>query len=192
MKKEEFLVELKRGLGRLPEAEKKEILGDYEEHYRMGVAAGRREEEVSSRLGNPRVLGKSFLIESMLEEGRAGGRPASVLRAVFASLGLGFFNLIVVLVPFIAFVAVIAGLWACAAALALSGIAALIGLAFQPIFPQLIFTAGLSTPFIVFASIGASALGALSLLGMWYLTRWFLFSVAKYVQFNLRIITSRR
>jgi uncharacterized membrane protein len=192
MKKEEFLAELKRGLGRLPEAEKKEILADYEEHYRMGLSSGRTEEQVSVALGNPRILGKSFLIESMLEEGRGGGSAASVLRAVFASLSLGFFNLIVVLGPFIAFVAVIASLWASAAALALSGIAVLIGLVIQPLLPQFISTAGLSLPFLVFAAIGVSALGALSLLGMWYLTRWFLSSIAKYVQFNLRIITSKR
>jgi uncharacterized membrane protein len=190
MKKEEFLAELKRALGRLPEAEKNEILADYEEHYRMGLSCGRTEEQVSDALGNPRILGKSFLIDSMLEEGRGAGSVVSVLRAVFASLSLGFFNLIVVLGPFIAFVAVIAALWACAAALSLTGIAVLVGLVIQPLLPQ--FIQGLSVPFLVFASIGVSALGALSLLGMWFLTRWFMSSITKYVRFNLRIITSRR
>jgi uncharacterized membrane protein len=192
MKRDEFLAQLRKSLGGLPEEEKKEILSDYEEHFSAGLASGKSEEDVAQALGNPRVLGASFRIDAMLEEGKSGGSLTAVLRAVFASLSLGFFNLIVVLGPFIAVVAVILSLWAAAAAMALSGVAALVGLAIQPLLPQFLSTGGMNTAFLVFASIGVSACGLLAGIGMLFLTRWFFIAIAKYVQFNVRIVAHRR
>jgi uncharacterized membrane protein len=192
MTREIFLSEMKRALGRLPEGEKKDILADFEEHFRIGTGSGRSEEQVAEALGNPRIIGKSFLIDSLLEEGREGRRAGPVLRALLASLGLGLLNIVVVLAPFLVFVAILLDLWAAAGGLALAAVAALVGLAIQPFIPGVDFTAGMNVAFLVFGSIGVSALGVLCLLGMWRLTRWFIFSVAKYVQFNLRIITNRR
>lgn len=37
MTKEQFLTQLKRSISGLKETEKKEILYDYEEHFRMGL-----------------------------------------------------------------------------------------------------------------------------------------------------------
>jgi uncharacterized membrane protein len=192
MKKNEFLAQLKRALGSLPEGEKKEILADYEEHFSIGLAEGKSEEEISRALGNPRVLGASFRIESMMEEGKSGWTLASILRAVFASLSLGFFNLVIVLGPFIGVVAVVISLWAVAASLALSGVAVLLGLIVMPILPQFLSTGGLSAAFLVFASIGTSGLGLLASIGMWYLSKWFIIAIAKYVQLNVRIVARRR
>jgi uncharacterized membrane protein len=192
MIKDEFLAELRRFLTGMREEEKNEIVADYEEHFRMGMASGKAEEEVSRALGNPRVLGKSFAIDAMLEGGKTERNAAAVLRAVFAFLSLGFLNIVVVLGPFIAAVAVIVSLWASAAAVALSGIAAVAALALAPVLPSVVTFGGLSAPFVFFAGIGASALGLLLLIGMLFLTRWFIFAVGKYVQLNARIVSIRR
>ena len=106
MTREQFMTELKRSLGRRPEAERNEILYDYEEHFRMGAADGKSEEEIARSLGNPRMLGKSFEIDALLEApaSGAGVTAASVMRAVFASLSLTFFNVIVVLGPLLGLV----------------------------------------------------------------------------------------
>lgn len=188
MNKEQFLSQLKRSLSGVPETEKKDILYDYEEHFRNGMENDQKEEEIARSLGNPRVLGKSYRIESLLDESRGGRRTANVLRAVFASLSLGFFNVIITVPVFAGLLAGLISLWAGAVSLAMTGVAVILAIILQPLLPAFITLGGLSIPFLIFVSIGISALGLLSLIGMWKLSQWFFKITAKYVQFNLRII----
>ena len=188
MNKEQFLNQLKRSLAGVPEEEKKDILYDYEEHFLGGGENGQKEEEIARSLGNPRVLGKSYHIESLLNESRGGRRAANVLRAVFASLSLGFFNVIITVPVFAGLLAGLIGLWAGAVSLAVTGVAVILAVILQPLLPAFITLGGLSIPFLIFASIGISSLGLLSLVGMWRLSQWFFKIAGKYVQFNLRII----
>jgi len=188
MKKEQFLNQLKRSLSGIPETEKKEILYDYEEHFRSGMENGQKEEEIARSLGNPRILGKSSRIESLLAESRDGRRAVNVLRAMFASLSLGFFNAIITLPIFAGLLAGLIGLWVGAGSLAVTGVAVILTIILQPLFPAFLTLGDLNIPFLIFASIGISALGLLSLIGMWKLSQWFFKITGKYVQFNLRIV----
>ena len=194
MNRERFLLELKRSLGRMEESEKREILSDYEEHFRMGLSEGKSEEQIADLLGNPRILGKSYAIDSLLEEPKEGGgvTAASVLRAVFASISLTFFNVIVVLGPFLGLVGVMIGLWATAVALPLSGIAIVLAPVAALIVPSFFSLSTMSPAFLVFAGIGTAAVGVLAVIGMWKLSRLFVLVVAAYVKFNLRIVTRKR
>ena len=194
MNRERFLSELKRSLGTMPETERTDILSDYEEHFRMGLAEGKSEEQISASLGNPRIIGKSFAIDSLLEEPKEGGgvTAASVLRAVFASISLTFFNVIVVLGPFLALVGVMIGLWATAVSLPLSGIAIVLAPVAALVVPNFFSLASMSPVFLVFAGIGTAALGVLAVIGMWKLSRLFVLMIAEYVKFNLRIVTRKR
>lgn len=194
MSRDQFLSDLKRSLGAIQESEKLDILSDYEEHFRMGLAEGKSEEQIADSLGNPRILGKSYTIDSLLEEPKAGGgvTAASVLRAVFASISLTFFNVIVVLGPFLGLVAVMVALWAAAVSLPLSGIAIVLAPAAALIVPGFFSLAGMSPVFLVFAGIGTAALGVLAVIGMWKLSRLFVLVIASYVKFNLRIVTRKR
>ena len=192
MNQADFLSQLRRALGGMSEAEKTEILSDYEEHFRMARAAAKSDDETSQSLGNPRILGRSYRVDSLLEEGRSGGKVTSVLRAIFASLSLGFFNIIIVLGPFVALLGVLVGLWAGAIAMALSGAGAFVMTLASPLLPHIVHVTGIAIPFVLFCSIGVAALGVLWAIGMWFLTRWFVFAVAKYAQFNARIIMNRR
>ncbi|KKK56410.1 hypothetical protein LCGC14_3064810 [marine sediment metagenome] len=79
MTKEQFLTQLKKSISGLKEVEKKEILYDYEEHFRMGLENKKTEEEIAESLGNPKILGKSFKIDAFLGEGAEGSRAVSVL-----------------------------------------------------------------------------------------------------------------
>jgi uncharacterized membrane protein len=188
MNKEQFLNQLRRSLSGIPEQEKKEILYDYEEHFRSGLENGQEEEEIAGSLGNPRVLGKSYRIESLLDKDRGGNRAANILRAVLATLSLGFLNVIITIPLFAALFAGLASLWAGAASLALSGVAVIAGVILQPLFPVFIGPGAFSVPFLIFAGIGISALGLLSVIGMWKLSQLFFRMTARYVQFNVRII----
>ena len=194
MTREQFIVELRKGLGGMPEAEKHEVIADYEEHFRMAAADGRSEDQTSQALGNPRVIGRSYRIDAMLEESREGG-PAgarAIVRAVFASLGLTLVNAIFVLGPFVALAGGMLGLWAAAVSLPLSGLAVAVSPVAALAAPQLVSLGGLSAVFLVFAGIGVAALGLLAVIGMWQLTRLFIRMIAAYVRFNARIVTRRK
>jgi len=188
MNKEQFLSQLRRSLSGIPEQEKKEILYDYEEHFRSGLENGQGEEEIARSLGNPRVLGRSYRIESLLDKDRGGNRASNIIRAVFASLSLGFFNIIITVPLFAGLFSGLAGLWAGAVSLAVSGIAVIVGVILQPLFPAFITLGGLSIPFLIFSGLGISALGLLAVIGMWKLSQLFFRMTARYVQFNVRII----
>jgi uncharacterized membrane protein len=199
MNKETFLTQLKRSLSGLPEAEKREILYDYEEHFRIGMEKGKSEEQIATALGNPRVLGKSYRIDALLgperdpaegeaTSGRSRNRAGRILRAVFASVSLGIFNALFVVGPFVAAAAVLVSLWATAASLALSGVAILVGLVLAPFLPRIVGLAAAEVIFAVLAAAGIGALGVLAGVGMLKLTRWFWLGIEKYVRFNLRII----
>ena len=188
MNKEQFLNQLRRSLSGIPEEEKKDILYDYEEHFRSGLENGQEEEEIVRSLGNPRVLGKTYRIESLLDKEKGGQRASNILRAVFASLSLGFFNVIITIPLYSGLLAGLVSLWAGAVSLALSGVGVIVGIILQPLFPASISLGGLSIPFLIFAGIGIGALGLLSVIGMWKLSQLFFRMTAKYVQFNVRII----
>jgi uncharacterized membrane protein len=194
MTQERFMAELARSLGRMTEAERKEILYDYEEHFRMGLADGKGEEEIARSLGNPRVLGKSFEIDALLEapSSGAGVTAASVMRAIFASLSLTFFNVIFVLGPLLGLVGGMLGLWAAAISLPLAGLAALLFPFAALIAPGYFSLAGMNAAFIFFAGVGVAGLGVLAVIGMWRVSRLFVIMIAAYVRFNARIVTRRR
>jgi len=188
MTKEQFLLQLKKYLSGIAEVEKKEILYDYEEHFRIGLENRKTEEEIAESLGNPKILGKSFRIDAILGQVKEGSRAGAIWRAVFASLSLGFFNVSFILGPFAALAAVLIGLWAMAGALGLSGVAVILALILEPLFPEVIRLGGINIAFLIFASIGVSALGLLAAIGMVQLSKWFFLAAEKYIKFNLRII----
>jgi len=190
MNKDQFLSQLRRSLASLREAERQEILYDYEEHFRMGLADGKSEEEIAQSLGNPRVIGNAYRIDAMLDEPPEGGRvtTVAVLRAVFASISLTLLNLIFVVGPFAGLVGVLAGLWAAAVAVLGSGIAIMLQ-PFLPIPVQMGDVPLTNGPFAVFTGLGTGALGLLACIGMVVLSRWFFRGVAAYIKFNARIVT---
>ncbi len=194
MRREQFITELKKGLGRASESEKREILADYEEHFRMAAADGRTEEQTAQALGNPRVIGRSYRIDAMLEESREGGAAGAraVIRAVFASLGLTLVNAIFVLGPFVGLAGAMLGLWAAAVSLPLAGLAAAVSPVALLVAPRFVSLGGVSPVFLVFAGIGVAALGVLAVIGMAQLSRLFIRMVAAYVRFNARMITRRK
>jgi uncharacterized membrane protein len=193
MTREQFLQQLRSGLGRMGEGERREILADYEEHFRMGAADGKTEEAIAESLGNPRHIGKSYAIDAILEP-KDGVPPgaATVLRAVFASISLTFFNLVVVLGPFLGIVGVLIGLWATALSLAVSGIAVALAPLGALVAPRLFDLGGLNPVALVFAGIGLAGLGVLAGMGMLKLTQLFGRGTAEYVKLNARIVTRRR
>ncbi|GAK40173.1 DUF1700 domain-containing protein [Paenibacillus urinalis] len=56
MNRRMFMTALERELRLLDEGERMELLSDYEQHFEMGLAEGKTEEDISRELGHPREL----------------------------------------------------------------------------------------------------------------------------------------
>ncbi len=63
MTKNEFMTALYQALSGLSEAERADIMSDYEEHFRMGAASGKSEQEIAESLGSPNDVAAQFMNE---------------------------------------------------------------------------------------------------------------------------------
>lgn len=192
MNKAQFLNELDRSLAGVAYADKQEIMSDYVEHFRAGLGEGKSEEEIAEALGNPRSIARAYKADYMVERARSDSSASNILRAILAVIGLGFFNLVVVLGPFLGMLGAIVGLWAAGIAIAVSGLAVLIGAACGTVLPWIM--TGVPAAFIVgaaFIAVGLMAFGALWCIGMYFVTRAFCKLTVRYLDLNVRIIKGK-
>ena len=191
MTQNEFLTTMEKILRKLDPNERKDILADYTEHFFSGLEEGKTEEEISKSLGNPVMLAKAQIAESMTNRAESDRTPGNIVQAVLATLSLSLFNIIFIIGPLFGLLGGLIGLWAGALSLSLSGIATLGGLVFSSFVREQVAISGLSIWFYIFAGIGVSALGALASIGMWFLSRGFAGAILKYVKLNISIVKKR-
>ncbi|MBP7177033.1 MAG: DUF1700 domain-containing protein [Thermoclostridium sp.] len=191
MNKTEFLAILDNSIGKVSDEVKREILYDYEEHFSVGLEKGKTEEEVSQSLGDPRQIARQFRAECALRHAEGSSSASNVFRAVFATMGLGFFNLIFVLAPFLAVAALILGLLLASMGILVGGLGLILAVVISPIFPELI-SIDFNLLVILFLGIGVTALGLLSNILMYYLIKGFFKVTTSYLKMNYNIITGRR
>ncbi len=191
MNKEEFLGKLSELIKDIPEEEKKDILFDYEEHFRIGLEKGRKEEEIAASLGDPRVIAKQSRASCILREAEKTTSVNNIVRAIFAAVGLGFFNLVIVLGPAIGLIGILVALFAASFAITVSGAAVLLGTILGPLFVFDVYIPLTSTVSIPLG-IGLTSLGLLFIIGVSYLAKFFYKLSIGYLKMNLQIITNRR
>ena len=97
MTRADFLARLKKGLVGMPVASAAEIVNDYETHFDDGMAAGRSESDVAQALGDPERLARELKAEAGVKRWRQEQTPSAAAGAVFAVLGLGAIDLIILL-----------------------------------------------------------------------------------------------
>jgi uncharacterized membrane protein len=187
--KDGFLRDLARRLAELPQEQRAEMLADYEEHFRIGREKGKTDAEVAAALGTPRQIAAACLTDLRVSEAEtargAGPKLRSLLRAVAATVGLGFFNALFVAVPFIIAVSVLMAVWAVAVSPVLAGIT-VFAAAVKEFGLQVVASVwGLGH---VFLSVGLVSFGTLAVLGVVLATRWFATVTVRYVRLNLELI----
>ena len=190
MNKKQFLDQLTVSLRGIPNEERLDIISDFEEHFKFGMEKGRSEDELSESLGNPKVLAKQLKTNVLVDQAEKSASPTNITRAVFATLGLGFFNLIFVLGPFVGIVGVLFGLFATAVAAAASGITLLVATIIGPLFPEW-FGVVVSPAVGIFGSIGLTCFGILFFIGNIFLSKVLYRVFIKYIKFNTRVIKGR-
>ena len=97
MTRQAFLARLRDGLRGLSPQAAADIVADYEAHFNDGEAAGRSEAEVAAALGDPDRLAREIRAESSMTRWREERSPSSAASAVFAVLGLGAIDILVLL-----------------------------------------------------------------------------------------------
>lgn len=190
MNKKQFLDQLTVNLRGIPKEDRLDIISDFEEHFIVGMEKGRTEDELSDSLGNPKTLAKQLRASVLVDQAEKSASATNITRAVFATLGLGFFNLIFVLGPFAGIAAVLFSLFATAVALAASGITILVATIFGPLFPE--FVGIIVNPAVgIFGSIGLACFGILFFIGDIFLAKALYRLFIKYIKFNSRVIKGR-
>jgi uncharacterized membrane protein len=190
MNKKDFMNKLSAYLGGIPGEDRQDVISDFEEHFKEGLAEGRTEEEIADSLGDPKSLANQFKASILVSEAEKTTSAVNIIRAVFATLGLGFLNLVFILGPFIAIVAVLISLFASAIAIIAAGITVFFASIFGPLIPQ--YFAVLINPAVaIFGSIGVTCFGILFFVGCIYLSKILYRLFVRYIKFNLRIITGK-
>lgn len=94
----------------LPVSEKKDILQDYDDHFKIGEIDGKTEQDVVLELGSPLAIAQNRLGDRQLVDDQTRAplyhRKSNPFRAVFLVIVLVFFNLIIVVGPAIGLFAV--------------------------------------------------------------------------------------
>ena len=121
MTRADFLARLKRGLVGLPTSTAAEILNDYEAHFDDGAEAGRSEAEVASALGDPDRLARELKAEAGIKRWRQEQNPSAAAAAVFAVLGLGAIDILILLPLLMGVIGTLFGLAVAVIALFFSG-----------------------------------------------------------------------
>lgn len=107
MTREAFIARLRQGLATLPESTRAEIIADYESHFTDGAGAGRSEADIAAALGDPDRLARELRAEAGLKRWEAERNPESAAAAVFAVLGLGAIDVLILLPILIGLVSVL-------------------------------------------------------------------------------------
>ena len=179
MNKRQFLSKLDSSLKHIPSNERQDILQDFEEHFSIGIQEGKTEEEISSLLGSPQQIAKDMIATHHLDKAEATATFGNIVRAVWATIGLGFFNLVIVLGPFIALIAVIFAGWVTGISFIASPLMLLINTVIYPNTFEL---------FNLFFSLAMCGLGFFIVIGMYFATRAIMQGFIRYLRFNVKIV----
>ncbi|MFE4130839.1 DUF1700 domain-containing protein [Peribacillus sp. YIM B13482] len=177
MNKEQFLKQLNESLTGLSLEEQEDILQDYEEYFAIGMEKGKTEQEISTSLGHPKQISKELLASYHLGQVQQSTSAGNVMRAVWAVIGLGFFNLVIVLGPFMALVGVVIAGWASAIAFILAPLGVIFNLA-----------VGNFQLFDLFFALGLSGIGIFIAMGMFVATSALTKGFIRYLKFNASLV----
>lgn len=179
MTKEQFFHELANALRKLPQNEREEIMQDFAEHFAIGDEEGKSEEEIISALGSPQHIGKEMVATYHLDQVESQVTTGNILRAVWAVIGLSFFNLVIVLGPFIGLLGVLIGGWVAGIAFIASPLLVFVNVLIYP---------GTFEWFDLFFSIGLCGLGLFIAIGLYFATKGIVYGFVRYLKFNINLV----
>lgn len=146
MNKQDFLNELNQRLELLDSKERRELLSDYQEHFRNGLEEGKSEEQIVFDLGTPEEIAADILNERDIKEEKVENdyyyvprknqtENRSTGRQLLIGVGLFFLDVCLIIPIIVSLWAVSISLWATVASFFLTpillGISLLFGMDFE-------------------------------------------------------------
>ncbi|MGA2918480.1 HAAS signaling domain-containing protein [Methanoregula sp.] len=164
-----------------------DILSDYAEHFSIGKSEGRSEEDLCRALGSPDDVAREIRASYLVKKAEQSCGARNIWSAVVATLGLGLFNLAVVLVPFILLIALLTVIFVAGVVLVILGPLLLL----VSIVQMLGIT--VSTPWAsplagIVISVGISVAGIFLIVAALGLGKFFYRVGIRYLKWNIRII----
>lgn len=187
MNRNEFMEQLRNGLNGISQEEIEDILYDYEEHFEIGLSKGKTEEEIAKELGNPKSIAKAYRASATVTAAENDPSPGNLFKAILSAMALGFFNLVIVLGPFIAMIGLLFALYAISVGFILGGVGSFFGTIVSPFLPYSI-NVGMHPITSISFGIGLTSLGVLIMIGSFYLTKLLYQGTIKYLRWNINII----
>lgn len=194
MKRSEWLVKLEQEMSRLGIERVREAVADYEEHFAIAMDAGKSEEEICEKLGDPVTVAKAHQVDRMVTSALPAGKAAGpmdmqgILRATLRVLILTPLNFFLLIGPFIVIASLLFTGWILAVVFGLLSLGATV-------------LALISVPFLVieFWSAGSMLFGSLAFVGftvlgimtLWVLTRVLLTWFVSYLQWNVNFVLEK-
>ncbi|MDT0049146.1 DUF1700 domain-containing protein [Listeria cossartiae subsp. cayugensis] len=156
MNKQDFLNELNQRLELLDPKERRELLSDYQEHFRNGIDAGKSEEQIVFDLGTPEEIATDILSERNIREEQVEAEyyyvprknqnaNRSVSKQILIGVGLFFLDICLIIPIMVSLWSLVISLWATVGSFLLSpvllGVMLLFGADFE--FYQMFVSIGL-------------------------------------------------
>lgn len=191
MNREDFISRFRSAMGdQIPVADLADIIADYDEHFRMGALDGRTEEEIAVALGDPAEIAREWRAITLVRYAETHSSLQNIGRAILATVGLGLFNIIVILIPAIIIfslllVVLITGIFLVIAGPAMTIASFGVATGIVDVQEILIPWAGF------FFGIGLFTLGLLVIIADAYVARWTYHLAIRYLQWNIAVIQGR-
>lgn len=171
MERVEYINELTLSLKGIPSQDLADIIEDIQEHFDVGVSKGKTELEISKELGNPKEVARNYI--SSFEQypkdefnQDLSSDNKDTTRKVLVIIALFFFNILVVLAPFMLVWGLLLSFYAMSLGFFFSGLGILIG------FPLTLIYTIINPHFLTRLGFGLGfvALGLLCLIAAVFLT----------------------
>lgn len=179
MTKDQFLKQLNDALRKVSHDEREEIIRDFEEHFVIAYEEGKTDEEIIASLGSPQQIAKEMIASYHIEQMEEKTTTGNIIKATWAVIGLSFFNIVIVLAPFLTIIAFILSGWILSAAGIISPLLVFINPLFYP---------GTFEMFDLFFSLTLCGLGLFIGIGMYYVTKAISSGFVKYLKFNVNLV----
>lgn len=174
--------------GHVSQEDLDEILSDYAEHFSIGKSEGRSEQELCTALGTPEDVAREILASYLVTKAEQARSAGNIWHAVMATLGLGLFNLICVLIPFVLLIALLVIIFIAGMVMLVSGPIMLL-IAVMQLIGFTIPVSWWSSPVMgIFISIGLCIAGIILVILDFHLARYFYRIAIRYLKWNIRVI----
>ncbi|MBF8983685.1 DUF1700 domain-containing protein [Lutibacter sp. B2] len=187
MNRKEFSSILRNELRDLPKNEIEEIVYDFEEHFTIGLESGKSEEEISKELGDPKKIAKSYKVSAFIKEAKNNPSTTNIVKAVLATMAIGFFNLVFILGPFVGLIGIIIGLFGASMGVFIGGIAMILG-PIMNTFIEIVSIPSINPIACMFFGISMSCFGILFTILNVYISKLLYEGTVRYLKWNVDII----